>query len=261
MKKILLFGRLNDITKDMNAYFSRYFQVQLCSDSLEIAKGMMKVYVPDLVIISLVGLYEIHSGFFNHLYENYRDTPVITIGTEQDMVLFKSYYKNDQFRNIIRPVDHTRLMQEICQRLFISMEKLLKDYERQMDRRKHVLLVDDDAVFLRTMKEALQANYQISVAISAAQAMTIIGKRKPDLVILDYDMPVCNGKMMLEMIRSEARLKEVPVIFLTGISQKEHIMEVVALKPEGYFLKPPVLEELCAAMERILKKREEEGKA
>ena len=95
-------------------------------------------------------------------------------------------------------------------------------------------------------------SYKVSLAVSATQAMTLIGKESPDLIILDYDMPICNGKMMLQMIRAEEKIKDVPVIFLTGLSDREHIMEVLDLKPAGYFLKPPVYEQIAEAIDRIL---------
>lgn len=102
------------------------------------------------------------------------------------------------------------------------------------------------------MKRLMAERYSVSLATSATQAMTIMGRRKPDLIILDYDMPICNGKMMLEMIRADQNLKYVPVIFLTGISDKEHIMSVLDLKPAGYFLKPPVYDKLMECVDELL---------
>ncbi|MGN1170020.1 MAG: response regulator [Lachnospiraceae bacterium] len=103
---------------------------------------------------------------------------------------------------------------------------------------------DKDAMFDRS--------YKVSLAVSATQAMTIIGKEPPDLIILDYDMPICAGRMMLQMIRVEEKIKDVPVIFLTGISDREHILEVLDLKPAGYFLIPPVYEQISEMIDRIL---------
>lgn len=240
MKKILFFGKLNNITKDINAYLSRYFQVQLCSDNLEIAKGMLKVYAPDIVLINLIGLYDIHSSFFSEIYLNYSTIPVVSIGTENEKTIFEAYYRNNQFENLTRPVDNTVVLRSICEKLYMSVNELLEEYEMRKDARKHILMVDDNVEFLRQMKAMLQDHYRVSMAASATQAMTIIGSSRPDLIILDYDMPICDGKMMLQMIRAEDRLKDVPVIFLTGISDKEHIVEVLDLKPAGYFLKPPV---------------------
>ena len=118
--------------------------------------------------------------------------------------------------------------------------------------KKHIILVDDNADFLRSMKKVLEDKYSVSLAISAAQAMTIMGKRKPDLMILDYDMPICDGKMMLEMIRADENLKFVPVIFLTGYSDREHVKAVLDLKPSGYFLKPPAYDKLLEGIAELL---------
>lgn len=49
----------------------------------------------------------------------------------------------------------------------------------------------------------LDQKYSVAVAVSGAQAMASIGKKKPDLILLDYEMPVCDGRMTMEMIRKE----------------------------------------------------------
>ena len=60
---------------------------------------------------------------------------------------------------------------------------------------------------------------------------------KPDLVLLDYEMPVCDGRQTLEMMRSEKAFADVPVIFLTSRGDPESVRSVMALKPAGYLLK------------------------
>ena len=65
-------------------------------------------------------------------------------------------------------------------------------------------------------------------------------------------MPVCDGKMTLEMIRADADLTSIPVVFLTAINDRENIEAVLKLKPAGYFLKPPVKERLLQEIQKIL---------
>lgn len=65
-------------------------------------------------------------------------------------------------------------------------------------------------------------------------------------------MPVCDGKMTLEMIRADEELTSIPVVFLTAINNRENIEAVLKLKPAGYFLKPPVKERLLQEIEKIL---------
>ena len=82
--------------------------------------------------------------------------------------------------------------------------------------------------------------------------MTAIGKKRPDLILLDYEMPVCDGRQTLEMIRADADLMDIPVIFLTGVSDRAHIEAVLGLKPAGYLLKPPIREKIVEAIEKAL---------
>ncbi|MDE6213304.1 MAG: response regulator, partial [Lachnospiraceae bacterium] len=59
----------------------------------------------------------------------------------------------------------------------------------------------------------------------------------PDLILLDYEMPVCDGRQTLEMIRSDEEIADIPVIFLTNKGDAESVKKVMALKPNGYLLK------------------------
>ena len=120
------------------------------------------------------------------------------------------------------------------------------------DSRKLILIVDDNAMNLRTEKAMIPEKYRVNLANSGAKAMVSIGKDRPDLILLDYEMPGCDGKQTLEMIRADEEYKDIPVIFLTGVNQREQIQAVLELKPAGYLLKPPTLPKLMAAIEKAL---------
>ena len=94
------------------------------------------------------------------------------------------------------------------------------------------------------LKKKKKSEYKVSMANSGLQAIKWLGKNRADLILLDHEMPVTNGPQVLEMLRSDDETKNIPVIFLTGKSDKESVMAVVALKPEGYFLKNISREEL-----------------
>lgn len=87
--------------------------------------------------------------------------------------------------------------------------------------------------------------------------MTSIGRKRPDLILLDYEMPVCDGRMTLEMIRAEDDLKCIPVVFLTAVNARADIEAVLKLKPAGYLLKPPVKDRLLAEIAGILEGADE----
>lgn len=110
--------------------------------------------------------------------------------------------------------------------------------------KQKLLVVDDSGTIRQAMKEILQNDYQVAVAESGVSAIRCMALERPDLVLLDYEMPVCDGAQVLEMIRSEAAFADIPVIFLTGRGDKEAVSKVVRLKPAGYFLKSPNLAEI-----------------
>lgn len=116
---------------------------------------------------------------------------------------------------------------------------------------KHILVVDDSAVTLRSVKSLLDKKYRISVATSGEMAIKSMQRSLPDMVLLDYEMPDCDGKQTLEMIRQDDTMKDIPVMFLTGVADKQHIASVLALNPVGYMLKPPEKEKLLEAIEAV----------
>lgn len=107
--------------------------------------------------------------------------------------------------------------------------------------KKKILVVDDSGVMLRSVKGWLQDKYQVILANSGAMAIKYLTINRPDLVLLDYEMPVVDGSQVLEMMRTESEFSDIPVIFLTSKNDKASILKVMALKPEGYILKntPP----------------------
>lgn len=120
------------------------------------------------------------------------------------------------------------------------------------DDRKRVLVVDDNPILLRTAKEMLDEQYQVSIAVSAEQAYKSISRNMPDIILLDYEMPFTNGIEVLEQLRQNATTKDIPVIFFTGSSDREVVEKLVGLKPDGYLLKPPNKKKMLSIIERTL---------
>lgn len=132
------------------------------------------------------------------------------------------------------PIQHQNAMSEV--------EEYLKKREQQQARdeaahRKKVLVVDDSMTVRQSIKQLLEKDYEVALAESGVAAIRTITLNKPDLILLDYEMPVCNGQQTLEMIRSEEDFADIPVIFLTGRRDTETMIQVMPLKPAGYLLK------------------------
>ena len=120
--------------------------------------------------------------------------------------------------------------------------------------KKKILVVDDSADTLKKIKEWLQDKYQVIVAKSGTMAIKYLTMETPDLILLDYEMPVASGPQVLEMIRSEPATSSIPVMFLTSKSDRESVLKVVSLKPEKYLLKTMPPEELIANIDDFFEK-------
>ncbi len=120
-----------------------------------------------------------------------------------------------------------------------------------MNTEKKILIVDDDVTFLKIIKKWLMGKYQVTLVKSGVQALQYIAGHRPDLILMDYDMPGHNGPQVLEMIRNEQNSADIPVIFLTGKEDMEieTAMNGMAQKPLGYILKSMSQEHIVAAVD------------
>lgn len=101
----------------------------------------------------------------------------------------------------------------------------------------------------------LSEKYKVSEADSSIAAIQSITVNKPDLIMLDYEMPVCDGRQALEMIRSQKNTADIPVVFLTGKGDRESVRRVMSLKPEGYLLKTMPDEEILKYIDNLFAKK------
>ena len=121
--------------------------------------------------------------------------------------------------------------------------------------KKKILVVDDSGAMLRNVKGWLEDKYQVILANSGAMAIKYLATNRPDLVLLDYEMPVVDGRQVLEMIRTETEFCDVPVIFLTSKNDRESIMKVMELKPESYLLKSMEPQQIMQEIDAFFAKR------
>lgn len=144
-----------------------------------------------------------------------------------------------------RPIDVKIASKEI--------DKYIKNHGKHM--KKKILVVDDSGAMLRNVKGWLEDKYHVILANSGAMAIKYLATDRPDLVLLDYEMPVVDGSQVLEMIRTEMEFSDIPVIFLTSKNDKASIMKVMALKPEGYILKSTDPELIKQEIDEFFEKR------
>lgn len=158
-----------------------------------------------------------------------RQTPYYLIGDSEDLEALKKSLPAAQRRlDFLRPINVEKVSMKM------SIDLLSNVGVRH---RKKILVVDDSGTMLRKIKEWLDDKYKITLANSGARAMKALALEIPDLVLLDYEMPIVDGRQVLSMMRAETEYKDIPVMFLTGKSDKESVMAVMSLNPVGYLLK------------------------
>lgn len=256
MKKILLVSKLNKNTKDLYERLSKRFHVQVSAEHLDVVQGMMEITRPDMVLVSVMEYEDIEESVLGLLENTYIDIPVLVFGTQASCSRYKDYYEKEQFTELNRPVNLETLM-KYCQQLTSTRgTSVVNDERSEAQDLKKILVVDDSPITLRGIKAMLDKDYKISVATSGEQALQSLEKRRPDLILLDYEMPGIDGRETLEKIRENKELCDIPVIFLTGVADKEHIAAVLRLNPAGYFLKPAERSKLVGAIEEVLSEEE-----
>ncbi len=170
----------------------------------------------------------------DHLTEY--DKKIILVGEKNDIdTQSQRFTKELILDRFVRPLDYEKLIDEI---------KTLSSAIESGDTKKSIMIVDDDPTYLGLVREWLKDTYKVVIANSGMQAFKMLSKNKVDLILLDHEMPVTSGPQVLKMLRSEHDTADIPVIFLTGHRDRDSVLQVVGLKPEGYFLKDISKDEL-----------------
>ena len=157
------------------------------------------------------------------------DRKMIIIGDESDRAEVKSI------------IPETLMLEWFTRPLV--MDDLIKCIRKYMEentgenRKKTVLIVDDDITYMRTVYEWLKDSYHVGMASSGVQAISYLARNKADLILLDYEMPIANGPQVLEMLKSDSETGQIPVMFLTGHGDRDSVLSVVSLCPVDYLLK------------------------
>lgn len=172
--------------------------------------------------------------------------PIFLMGVDYDIEKLASHTGNLKVAGkFIRPIDVKKVASDV--------DAYIKEHGRQ--NKKKILVVDDSGAVLRNVKGWLEDKYNLTLANSGATAIKSLSLNRPDLVLLDYEMPVVDGSQVLEMIRTESDFHDIPVIFLTSKGDKESVMKVMALKPEGYLLKTLPPAEIIAQVDEFFEKQ------
>jgi len=130
-----------------------------------------------------------------------------------------------------------------------------------MEKRARILLIDDSPINLAVAEQKLKDEYEVIPINSGVRALRYLKlETPPDLILLDIMMAEKDGIDTLKEIRSLENAADIPVIMLTGVGERDRVVESSKLGACDYVLKPFDPDDLCKRIERALnmKDREEE---
>jgi DNA-binding response OmpR family regulator len=107
-----------------------------------------------------------------------------------------------------------------------------------MATKKHILLVEDDEFLAELYATKLNLEgFEVSLASDGEKGVKMIKERTPDLVLLDIVLPKMDGFEVLARIKENDKTKNVPVILLTNLSQKDEVKKGLDLGASDYLIK------------------------
>lgn len=186
---------------------------------------------------------------------------IIVIANDEDKKCFIDNTKLKKISFLSRPVSLTALytkLEELEEKYNAKNEldiSMITEFENELEEfpRKHILVVDDESDQLAAIKENLMEFYEVTLINKGKNVFRYLEKYKVDLILLDYMMPEMSGSEVLKLLRAHPDYKDIPIVFLTGVSDKDTVIKtLVELKPQGYILKPSNKSEMVAKIIDVL---------
>jgi DNA-binding NarL/FixJ family response regulator len=119
---------------------------------------------------------------------------------------------------------------------------------------KRLLLIDDDPNLILLVKDYLEfRGYEVITAENGQEALDVLQKETPDMIICDVMMPQMDGYTLVEHVRKDARTSWIPVLFLSAKGQSQDRVKGLNTGADVYMVKPFEPEELVAQVESSLK--------
>lgn len=261
--KILLVGRAPDVINGFFENLGNQFELFASSPNFANLSNAIKYFPPDAVIYCMDNEMPeyIHAvaSFMKH--KSMSSIPLIILGRQSDCDLYHVLTHSAAELLLSREETFDIIANQIAS--FLSRESrqpdkpqwsdalMLTDNSKD-DGRKRILVVDDSPIMLKTIANSLHNDYNVATAISGRIALRYLQNKSVDLILLDYEMPDENGAEVMERLRNNPATASIPIIFLTGVQDTQKVQSVLAMKPDGYILKPVETVSLMRKIRSIL---------
>jgi len=119
--------------------------------------------------------------------------------------------------------------------------------------KKKILIVDEEASYRELLREAFRDNFVVIETESCKEAFSLVNLNMPELIIVDLDMPDNKGVLLCEELKEDSDTREIPVIVMTSLTQKDDILHGLEAGASDYITKPFSIPEVLARVESHLR--------
>lgn len=249
MKKVLFIGNVDEEYTAIQNILEQQYTVFGCVSTFIMITQMIERKQPDMILFYLKGAGDTGRKVFEELVERYVYIPLLCVGSEADKNKYAAELTEQYFFNLQQTVNGTHLLGMVDEA--IKNAECIMPSEQRQDRKK-ILLIDDNTIQLRIMRDMFASTYEVMMANYGEKAIKLIQKCRPDMVIMDYEMPEYDGRETLQMIRDLPDGNNIPVVFLTGVKDEEVKNAVLELNIVGYLLKPVKVDMLRGIIEQYI---------
>lgn len=283
--KLLVNGSNQAIVKDFLSYKENYFDCLSTTDAFVDLEKHFRLFSPHAVLCFVERIYD---GLLENLQQLkasavYNSAPIVFVTKEEvaeeleanldrstvDLVLLRPITTDNIILRIVRHLDDEAIKRSTELTANASSEEQPSaaespestnkpetpenhEHSAEPPRKKHILVVDDDRNVLKMLKSALEEKYEVTSTLNGLLVEKVLAAKQVDLVVLDYEMPIMTGAEVYRKIKTNSKYSKIPICFLTGVSERSKIEEIMSLKPDSYLFKPIDLEMLMTAIGNLI---------
>ena len=237
-EKIIYVDDVNYSLISVKTRLQKYYEVY-CAESSAKLFEILENIKPDLILLDVnmpdIDGYDTIKSLKSD--ERYADIPVIFLTANSDRESVVKGLSLGAADYIIKPFTTDKLTETIESELHIKkIEQSLE--EDETGNKPTVLVVDDVISMLRAIQYALHDRYKVYVLSKSGDVLDFLKAKKPDLIVLDYVMPVLSGFDLIPMIKALPEYKDTPIIIITTEGTPDCVNQAMSLGASDFIVKP-----------------------
>jgi len=236
-KKIIYVDDVNYSLITVKNRLCEYYEI-FPADSVVKMYEFLDFFKPDLILLDVnmpdIDGYEAIKGL--KADKRFAEIPVIFLTGNSDRESVVKGLSLGAVDYVIKPFSATKLIESI--EFNLNPPQFDADHDDEDSNKISILIVDDVSSMLRAIQYALHDKYKIFALSKSEDVADFLKTKKPDLILLDYLMPVINGIDLIPVIKALPDHKETPIIIITTEGTHNHVNEAMSRGASDFIVKP-----------------------